>query len=198
VQFDFTALIEFFRYGSFFKLVQKIKKGAEFMTNFFSFKGSIRKKLISAFVSLIVVSLVLMSLIVYLKVVDQTKKDYIESIKKETTQLNAGVENYISLIKENTNITLSMCHSAADYELAKEAINLGVSNITHMFNAMSSLNHRNPGVVGTALLTDTYCELICDEIHVHKDLFQFVLNNKGKDRIILITDSMRAGCLKSL
>jgi N-acetylglucosamine-6-phosphate deacetylase len=124
-------------------------------------------------------------------------KDYIDVIKVISLAPEVDEDfKFIKDVKKNTDITLSICHSDADYELAKEAINLGITNITHTFNAMTPLNHRNPGVVGAALLTDTYCELICDKIHVHKDLFQFVLNNKGKDKIILITDSMRAGCLK--
>jgi N-acetylglucosamine-6-phosphate deacetylase len=124
-------------------------------------------------------------------------KDYLDVIKIISLAPEVDKDfRFIKAVNKNTDITLSICHSNADYDLAKEAINLGITNITHIFNAMTALNHRNPGVVGAALLTDTYCELICDTIHIHKDLFQFVLNNKGKDKIILITDSMRAGCLK--
>ncbi len=65
-----------------------------------------------------------------------------------------------------------------------------------MFNAMTGLNHRDPGVVGAALTTNVYSELIADTIHINKDLFQFILNNKGKERLILITDSIEAGGLE--
>ncbi|WP_195940875.1 N-acetylglucosamine-6-phosphate deacetylase [Romboutsia sp. 1001713B170131_170501_G6] len=99
-------------------------------------------------------------------------------------------------IKANTDIVLSIGHSKATYDEAKEAINMGASNITHTFNGMSGLNHRNPGVVGAALTTNVYCELIADEIHILKDLFQFILNNKGEDKVILITDSIEAGGLE--
>ena len=99
-------------------------------------------------------------------------------------------------IKANTDIVLSIGHSKATYDEAKEAINMGASNITHTFNGMSGLNHRNPGVVGAALTTNVYCEVIADEIHIMKDLFQFILNNKGEDKIILITDSIEAGGLE--
>ncbi|AOR22822.1 N-acetylglucosamine-6-phosphate deacetylase [Clostridium taeniosporum] len=106
-------------------------------------------------------------------------------------------ENYkfTKEVKENTKITLSICHSNASYIQAIEAIRLGVSNITHLFNAMTPLNHREPGVVGAALMSDAYCEIIADKIHVDKSLFQFILNNKGKQKVILITDCMRAGCM---
>ncbi|MGL5757024.1 MAG: N-acetylglucosamine-6-phosphate deacetylase [Paraclostridium sp.] len=100
-------------------------------------------------------------------------------------------------IKENTNIVLSIGHSAATFIQARDAIRLGASNITHTFNGMTGLNHRDPGVVGVALTTDAYCEFICDTIHITKDLFQFILDSKGKEKIILITDSMEAGGLEN-
>lgn len=103
--------------------------------------------------------------------------------------------NFTKEIKDKTNITLSIAHTNATYEEAKLAIKYGASNITHLFNAMTPLNHREMGVVGAALTTDVFCEIICDNIHVNPELFQFVLNNKGKNKVILITDCMRAGCM---
>lgn len=100
-------------------------------------------------------------------------------------------------IKRNTNIVLSIGHSAATFIEARDAIRLGASNITHTFNGMTGLNHRDPGVVGAALTTDTYCEFICDTIHITKDLFQFILDSKTKDKVVLITDSMEAGGLEN-
>lgn len=103
--------------------------------------------------------------------------------------------NFTKEIKDKTGITLSIAHTNATYEEAKLAIKFGASNITHLFNAMTPLNHRELGVVGAALTSDVYCEIICDNIHVNPQLYQFVLNNKGKDKVILITDCMRAGCM---
>ena len=103
--------------------------------------------------------------------------------------------NFTKEIKDKTNITLSIAHTNATYEEAKLAIKFGASNITHLFNAMTPLNHRELGVVGAALTSDVYCEIICDNIHVNPQLYQFVLNNKDKDKVILITDCMRAGCM---
>ena len=103
--------------------------------------------------------------------------------------------NFTKEIKDKADITLSIAHTNATYEEAKLAIKYGASNITHLFNAMTPLNHREMGVVGAALTSDVFCEIICDNIHVNPELFQFVLNNKGKDKIILITDCMRAGCM---
>lgn len=123
-------------------------------------------------------------------------EDYIDVIKiiSYAPEVDENF-NFTKEIKDKTDITLSIAHTNATYEEAKLAIKFGASNITHLFNAMTPLNHREIGVVGVALTSDVYCEIICDNIHVNPELFQFVLNNKGKDKIILITDCMRAGCM---
>jgi len=94
------------------------------------------------------------------------------------------------------HIILSMGHSAATYEDAREAITRGgVHHVTHLFNAMSPMHHRKPGLVGAALdFPDVMCELICDNLHVHPMLQRLVYGTKGVSGMELITDSMRA-CL---
>jgi len=104
--------------------------------------------------------------------------------------------NFIKETREKTNIILSIGHSNAEYEEAMEAIKNGVTHATHTFNAMTPLNHRKPGIVGAVFNSDIYCEVIADGIHIHPALFQTLKKIKGKEKIILITDSMRAGCLK--
>ncbi|NFN85834.1 N-acetylglucosamine-6-phosphate deacetylase [Clostridium sporogenes] len=104
---------------------------------------------------------------------------------------------FLKDIKENTNIVLSIGHSDATYEQAMESIDNGISRATHTFNAMTPLHHRKPGIVGAIMNTDIYCELIADNIHVHKGSINVLSKIKGKDKIILITDSMRAGCMKN-
>ena len=123
--------------------------------------------------------------------------DFIERYKDVIKVITYAPENdnnfeFTKKIKSETDIVLSIGHSNANYDQAKEAINLGVTNITHMFNAMTGLNHRDPGVVGDAT-SEVYCEIIADTIHITKDLFQFILDNKGKDKVVLITDSIEAG-----
>ncbi|MTK11196.1 MAG: N-acetylglucosamine-6-phosphate deacetylase, partial [Clostridiaceae bacterium] len=103
---------------------------------------------------------------------------------------------FIKSIKKNTNIVISIGHSDATYEEAMESIEKGVSHATHLFNAMSPLNHRKPGVIGAVFNSNINCELIADKIHVHPGVFQTVINIKGVNKVILITDSMRAGCMK--
>lgn len=104
--------------------------------------------------------------------------------------------NFIKEVKKNTDIVLSIGHSNATYEEAMEAIECGMNHITHTFNAMTPLHHRNPGVVGAAFNSNAYCEIIADKIHVHPGVFNILLKAKGKEKVILITDCMRAGGLK--
>lgn len=100
---------------------------------------------------------------------------------------------FIKSIKEKTNIVLSIGHTNSDYEAAMEAIDAGISNATHIFNAMPPFHHRHPGAVGAILNSNVTFELIADTIHIHPAVFQILLNAKGKEKMILITDSMRAG-----
>ncbi|MEK6264674.1 MAG: N-acetylglucosamine-6-phosphate deacetylase [Clostridium sp.] len=124
-------------------------------------------------------------------------EDYIDVIKLIT--LAPEEDDNFDFIKETvkrTNIILSIGHSNAEYEETMDAINCGISHATHTFNAMTPLNHRKPGIVGAILNSDIYCELIADGIHVHPAIFNILKKVKGTDKIILITDSMRAGCLR--
>lgn len=105
-------------------------------------------------------------------------------------------EGSIEFIKEckKHGILVSIGHSNASYEEAMEAINAGAVHITHTYNAMTPLHHRNPGIVGAAMLSDASCELIVDNVHVHPAAQKILLRMKGNDKVILITDAMRA-CL---
>lgn len=124
-------------------------------------------------------------------------ENYIDVIKILTiAPENDDNFSFISKVKENTKITLSIGHSDSTYEEAMAAIKKGVTHATHIFNVMTPLNHRNPGIIGAIFNSDICCELIADSIHVHPSIFKIVSNIKRKDKIILITDSMRAGCLK--
>lgn len=88
------------------------------------------------------------------------------------------------------NIAVSIGHSGATYAEALKAIELGACRTTHTFNAMSPLHHREPGVVGAAMLMDKVnCELICDFFHVNRDVVKLLYKVKGADRITMITDA---------
>lgn len=103
--------------------------------------------------------------------------------------------NFITAVKKDTNIILSIGHTNANYILAMEAIKKGITHATHTFNAMTPLNHREPGVVGAIMRSDATAELIADKIHINPAVFQILLDVKGKDKLILISDSMRAACM---
>jgi N-acetylglucosamine-6-phosphate deacetylase len=103
-----------------------------------------------------------------------------------------GALECITKLKEH-HIVVSMGHSAATYEEAMAGVNAGISHCTHLFNAMTGVHHRNPGVASVALASDVNCEIITDMIHVHPGLFELVRKAKGIDKIILITDCMEAG-----
>ncbi|HHW79655.1 MAG TPA: N-acetylglucosamine-6-phosphate deacetylase [Acholeplasmataceae bacterium] len=99
---------------------------------------------------------------------------------------------FIKYLVKN-NIKVSMAHTSATYDQAQGAILAGAHGFTHGYNAMSKLHHRDIGVVGMMLLDDnTYAEIIADGIHVSYPAIKLLFKNKGRDNIILITDSMRA------
>ena len=108
-----------------------------------------------------------------------------------------GAKAFIEEISKNTGITLSMGHTMADFDQAMEGIDAGITHTTHLFNAMTPLHHRNPGVVGAALASEKVsCEMICDTIHVNKGLYPLVIKAKAPDKFVLVTDCMCAGGCK--
>lgn len=103
-----------------------------------------------------------------------------------------GAEEFIGKLKQN-HIVVSMGHSGASYEEALKGVEAGISHCTHLFNAMTGVHHRNPGVATVALSSDVTCEMIADNIHIHPGLYELVRKAKGTDRIVLITDCTEAG-----
>ncbi len=90
-------------------------------------------------------------------------------------------------------VIVSAGHTDAGYEDIKKAINQGLSNITHTYNAQKGLHHREIGTVGSAMLFDSLnCEAICDTIHLSIPAIKLLIKNKPHDKFTLITDSMRA------
>ncbi|MBR2461173.1 MAG: N-acetylglucosamine-6-phosphate deacetylase [Clostridia bacterium] len=109
-------------------------------------------------------------------------------------EMDADFAN-IRRIKNETDTIVSIGHTNADYALAMASFDAGISHVSHLFNAMTAMNHRAPGVVGAALGSDKVsCELICDTFHISPPLFSIVHKLKG-ERFNLITDCMRAGGL---
>lgn len=88
--------------------------------------------------------------------------------------------------------TVSIAHTSATYEQAKDAFAHGASHTTHLFNAMPAFTHRAPGVVGAAADDAAHVEMICDGIHLHPAVVRAVFALFGAERVCLISDSMRA------
>ena len=123
-------------------------------------------------------------------------KEYSDVIKIITLAPETD-ENDFSAIREickDTDVTVSMGHTSADYDTAMASTRAGVRHATHLFNAMTPLAHRAPGVVGAALNSDVSCELIVDTFHVSPVLYDMVYKLKGR-KLCFITDCLPAGGL---
>ncbi|WAA09886.1 N-acetylglucosamine-6-phosphate deacetylase [Fervidibacillus albus] len=94
---------------------------------------------------------------------------------------------------KNTGVIPSIGHSDADFIDVKEAMKAGASHVTHLFNGMKGLHHREPGTAGGALLLDELTvEIIADGFHIRPEMIDLAVRLKGLDQVILITDAMRA------
>ena len=90
-------------------------------------------------------------------------------------------------------IILQAGHTNAEYENMAEGMQTGILHSTHLFNAMRRLDHRNPNTVGAILIhPEISCEIIPDGFHVHPDLFKLLIRDKPIDRIVTITDALKA------
>jgi N-acetylglucosamine-6-phosphate deacetylase len=90
-------------------------------------------------------------------------------------------------------VRVSVGHSNATAAETRAAISAGAVSATHTFNAMRSLNHREPGILGTVLASDAlFAELICDGVHIAPEIVKLWWRAKGRERAILMTDAMSA------
>lgn len=103
-------------------------------------------------------------------------------------------DSALAFIREfSDRVHISVGHTAADYDTAALAFDAGADHLTHLFNAMNPLHHRNPGPIGAAFEhPEVFVEMICDGIHIHPAVMKASLRMFGKERIVFISDSMRA------
>ena len=87
--------------------------------------------------------------------------------------------------------TVSLAHTAADYETAASAFNAGASHVAHLFNAMPGFAHREPGVIGAAFDCASFVEIISDGVHLHPSVIRAMFRMFGPRRICLVSDSTR-------
>ncbi len=103
----------------------------------------------------------------------------------------SGAMDFIRAVSDEVNI--SIAHTTADYDTAMAAFTAGAGHVTHLFNAMMPFTHRNPAVVGAAFDTpDCRVELICDGVHIHPAMVRATFKLFGADRVVLVSDTMRA------
>lgn len=103
-------------------------------------------------------------------------------------------DNTISFIKNmKDKVNISLAHTNADYESAKAAFDAGANHAVHLFNAMPAFTHREPGVVGAVSDSEhVMAEIICDGVHIHPSMVRAGFKMMGAERMIFISDSMRA------
>jgi N-acetylglucosamine-6-phosphate deacetylase len=105
-------------------------------------------------------------------------------------------EGAMEFIREASKVsTVSLAHTAADYDTARNAFLNGANHVTHLFNAMEPFLHRSPGVVGAAFDAGAFVEIICDGIHLHPAVIRAVFKLYGANRVCLVSDSMRSAGL---
>lgn len=96
------------------------------------------------------------------------------------------------------NIIVSLGHSAASYEQAITAIEAGATHVTHLFNAMSPLHHRAPGLVGAALERDElFVEAVCDGMHVHPAVLTTIITAKSAERVMAVSDGLQGAGMQT-
>ncbi|MFI3212810.1 MAG: N-acetylglucosamine-6-phosphate deacetylase [Eubacteriales bacterium] len=101
-----------------------------------------------------------------------------------------GAMEFIEEVKDRT--VLSLAHTLANYDIAAEAFDKGLTHVTHLYNAMNMFMHRDPGPIGAAADKGGEVELICDGVHIHPSTVRTTFKMFDQDKIILISDSMMA------
>jgi len=102
-----------------------------------------------------------------------------------------GALEFIHAIRESVP-SISLAHTTTDYDTAMAAFNAGANHLTHCYNAMPGINHRNPGPIIAAVESGADAELITDNIHIHPAIVRSTFKLFGDDHVILISDSMMA------
>ncbi len=123
-------------------------------------------------------------------------KEYADIIKIITLAPETDTEDFSAIreISRDTDVVISMGHTSADYNTAMKSTGAGVKHVTHLFNAMTPMAHRAPGVVSAAFNSDVSCEVIVDTFHVDKCFYDLLWRIKGR-KLCFITDCLPAGGL---
>lgn len=135
----------------------------------------------------------------YLMPIDEEKFNELNDLSGDNVRIVDLDPNLLGSIefieKHSKNKIISLAHTSCSYELAAKAIKAGAAHITHLFNAMNGLHHREPGLIGALSDFDVHAEMICDGIHIHPAVIR-MMYKMVPDKLILISDSMSAAGLE--
>ena len=103
------------------------------------------------------------------------------------------LENSKEFVEKASKLcTVSVAHTDSDYDHAKMAFDAGATHLTHLYNGMPSIHHRNPGVIPAAVENpNVRAEIICDGLHIHPASVRLAFSMFGADRMIIISDALR-------
>jgi N-acetylglucosamine-6-phosphate deacetylase len=134
-------------------------------------------------------------------------KTFIEPTEKNFKELLEGFEDIVKIITispelqeaiqlikkvSDMGIIVSMGHSDATFSEAEAGLNAGAKGITHIFNAMRSFHHREPGIAGFGLINkDIYIEVIADPFHLHPKTLELIFKTKNPKKIIIVSDAVK-------
>lgn len=135
----------------------------------------------------------------YLMPLDEKKYSELNDLSGNNVRiidLDPNLSGSLEFIKKHSkDKVISLAHTSCTYELASQAIAAGATHVTHLFNAMNGLHHREPGLVGAVSDFDIHAEIICDGIHIHPSVIR-LMYKVDSDKLILISDSMSAAGLE--
>ena len=127
---------------------------------------------------------------------------------KKLQELSGGLFKLVDIAPEepgagafieelSDEVRISVAHTCAGYDAAKDAFQKGARHLTHLFNAMDPMHHRNPGPIPAAAeRDDVTAEIIADGVHIHPSMVRLAFNLFGDDRMILVSDTLRAAGLE--
>lgn len=126
-------------------------------------------------------------------VFDAYQSASVGSVRMVTLAPEEDAENELIRFLAASGVVAAVGHSGADFACVEKAADAGLSSVTHTYNAQSGIHHRHFGTAGAAMLDDRlFAELICDAIHVSVPAMRLLAKNKPRNKLVLITDSIRA------
>ena len=126
--------------------------------------------------------------------IDEFRMLYEKSRKNiKLISLAPELEGALDFIRQASEMcSVAIGHTDADYDEAKKAIDCGARVLTHSFNGMRPLHHRNPNAIGASLESNIFCEFICDGFHISKTVIKLIYCLISDNRMVLVSDSLRA------